>query len=255
MLGCDVEQFLFKNNVILPAEKTLPGHKYEPFHLGGNCSGHPDNIMAEIALVDPVAVENFSEQVSAAVDILKAYVGKDIDVMPIPTVMVPKDILSTSTCANEIGCDPDMDADGNEYRYNAKQLGTYRFAGFHIHFDVNPMIDNFHAAQICDCTIGIASIANGWDSNQGERRKFYGTPGRHRPKHYGIEYRMLSPAMLNHLDGLQEILNIVAPQLEAGDGPCIPLPYMYSEAVAQAIREEDVSMARALWDTIRAQIS
>lgn len=246
MLGCDFEGFVRINNRYVPAERVLKGGKNSPVTLAKGVVGHPDNVMAEAALAAPVEAKDFSKAVTNALECLKDYINPAAFIAE-SSHKFTSDWLDHSVHSKEVGCEPDFDTVGKIYRYGHKDLGLYRFAGFHIHFDTSVTIPPAYAAQVVDCTIGLASIAFEWDINQGRRRQFYGTAGRHRVKPYGIEYRTLSSNMLRHIQDAQPLIEKVADALENEVVEIMMLPQLMWDAAKEAIETEDVAMAKALW--------
>lgn len=111
--------------------------------------------------------------------------------------------------AHVIGCVEDHyawddDLAGRGYRrqaFTTKNFGTKRFAGFHIHVGYNHAeIPHHIAARFLDLYLGVPGLLR--EGKQGDRRLYYGKAGVYRPKDYGIEYRTLSSAVLERLDGV-----------------------------------------------------
>ena len=245
VVGGDFEGFVRLNGDWIPAERVLGGGKHSPITLGRGVVGHPDNVMAEFALQAPVPVNTFAERVKTAMSMLQEHI-EPAEFVARSSVKFNRNWLDDSKMSKEVGCEPDFDSVGNMYQYGPDTLGLYRYAGFHIHFDVADSMPPDYAVRVVDCTIGLASIALGWD-RQGMRRQFYGTAGRHRPKYYGVEYRTLSSNVLNHIDALQELLVPVCNALHTGNHPIVELPQIMWDPVRQAIDTEDVDLATTLW--------
>lgn len=250
MLGSDFEGFLRMDNAYIPAERVLKGDKDSPISISKGVVGHPDNVMAEAAIAAPVQPRDFAAAINDALYNLQRYI-EPATFHAEPSVKFTEDWLSKSEFAKEVGCEPDYDTFNEMYQYTADDLGLYRFAGFHIHFDVMDSIPSDYAARVVDCTVGLASVAFEWDSRQGRRRALYGTPGRHRPKSYGIEYRTLSSSMITHLDEAQPIIESTALALQAAEPNIMMLPQLMWDAVSEAIRTEDVGMAKVLWEEVK----
>lgn len=249
MLGTDFEGFIRMDGRYIPAERVLKGGKDSPITLSRGVVGHPDNVMAEAAIAAPVEPKDFAKAVLNARKSLEEYIHPALFV-PESSHKFAEEWLADSRYAEEVGCLPDMDTSGNTYKYKASDLGLYRYAGFHIHFDVSPTIDPSYAARVVDCTIGLASIAFGWDHRQGRRRSFYGTAGRHRVKPYGIEYRTLSSKFINNIQEAQPVIEAVADALENENVDILMLPQIMWDAARQAIEEEDTELANALWQQV-----
>lgn len=249
MLGCDFEGFVKINNRYVPAERVLKGGKNSPVTLSKGVVGHPDNVMAEAALAAPVETKNFSKAVLNAVECLKDYINPAAFVAE-ASHKFTSDWLDASINSKEVGCEPDFDTSGNQYQYGPVDLGLYRFAGFHIHFDTALAVPPDYAARVVDCTVGLASVAFEWDTRQGRRRQFYGTAGRHRVKPYGIEYRSLSSNFIRHVEEAQGVIEQVAEALENEQTDIMVLPQLMWDAAKEAIENEDVDMAKALWHEV-----
>lgn len=86
------------------------------------------------------------------------------------------------------GCDPDFSAwTGNAMKHKADDH-RLRSCGGHLHLGINEM-DPKLVGRILDLCLGVPSVLQDHDT---ERRKLYGRAGAHRPKPYGLEYRVLS---------------------------------------------------------------
>jgi len=245
VIGGDFEGFVRAASGWIPASDVLSGGKNNATSLSDDVVAHPDNVMAEFALAKPVPVHQFATRVRAAQELLQEAIAP-ATFHAVGSMEFSYDWLDSTPSSKEIGCEPDYDHNGNMYAYSPTDIGSSRFAGFHLHFDVNPAIPPELAVMLVDCTIGVASIATQIDTQQGKRRQFYGTAGRHRRKPYGIEYRTLSSNVLNHLDVLQGYLPPVAAALSSnGNDPLIALLNEHQLAV-QCINEEDIALARTL---------
>lgn len=253
MLGCDFEAFLYANNHPIPAERVLKGGKDNAQALARGVVAHSDNVMAEAALAAPVNPMNFGESVLHALDVLKKHISP-VELRPEASVKFTREWLDECALSGEVGCLPDLDTTGQQYQYSSDDLGLYRYAGFHIHFDVPRNVPHDYATRVVDCTIGLASIALGWDTHQGMRRQFYGTAGRHRVKPYGIEYRTLSSNMLNHIEEASDIIAAVGLGLENTKTRLMMLPQIMWDAAKVAIETEDRDMADTLWKEARGAI-
>jgi hypothetical protein len=116
--------------------------------------------------------------------------------------------------ARTFGCSPDFDGYqmGGENVGIAPEalvvpgLGEWRFCGGHVHLGYKHLLKSdmpdYVAAQWADVFLGLTLLAY---DRQGQRRQFYGTPGRYRPTSYGIEYRPLSTLWTFNPSGLEYV--------------------------------------------------
>jgi hypothetical protein len=166
---------------------------------GGNIQR--DNVAVEIA-TDPadsakMFVDNIRDTLTEAIKTLPEHT----EIIAAPSASFdPDQLLHPEAMA--FGCDPDFDA--WEIKENEKPCAvdnTFRSCGAHIHVgtdgkDENVFLLEFEGklqmVKVMDCIHGI--ISSVLDSNKEaiDRRQLYGKPGAHRPKEYGVEYRVLS---------------------------------------------------------------
>ena len=117
-------------------------------------------------------------------------------------------------------------------------------------------VPEFVVAALCDLQISVPMIARGYDT-QGERRRFYGSPGRFRPTPYGLEYRSLSnkwtfsdrSAMTAGLCALH-VMNTLARGEQEVRRIYNDMPW---EDVRRAIQTEDIALADSLRHYVRQQ--
>lgn len=203
-IGCDPEFFLRerKSGKLISAIPHVSGTKYEPMTLpkGGNIQR--DNVAVEVA-TDPASnmdmfVQNISNTLSEAVKTLP----KNTEIIAVPSAHFPEDQLQHPE-AKLFGCEPDYDAWSvsiNEPPAGASE-NTFRSCGAHIHVGTDGNDENAflldHQGKLLmvrtmDCIHGIISAVLDSSKEALDRRQLYGKPGAHRPKEYGVEYRVLS---------------------------------------------------------------
>jgi len=192
LVGADPELVVVdKNGKPTPCVGILPGSKEEPYE---NEFGliHEDNVLAEFTINPQDNEESFSQAFDDQIDALKALLaphGLSIEFKS-SIHFAPEDLNSEQ--ARTAGCDPDFNAWIPKMN-DAADLSetTLRTAAGHIHMDI-PYVDSdpllrIQAAKACDLLIGVPLSLI---SNDIERRTLYGGAGAHRPKPYGIEYRV-----------------------------------------------------------------
>lgn len=196
--------FRDKGNVIVPVCGLVGGTKETPIQFPlAQVAGYKyqeDNVTFEVNIPPCDSVAAFSAAIRRVRELsegLLAIKGLKPDYARSAVRFGAKDLQSEQ--AMTIGCDPDMCAYGGEddspisrEPFDIKQLGTWRFAGGHVHFgyDVEGLgIPHHVVARLIDACVYLPLINQ---DKQKTRRQFYGLAGLYRPKPYGIEYRTMS---------------------------------------------------------------
>jgi len=247
MIGYDVEFFLSNSRGYIPAERVLGGTKGRGMPIGKGVVAHPDNVMAEIASAAPFKAQDIIPRIQHDVDLLRQHVAP-VDVSIVPYINVSKQFLDSSELASEVGCDVDFRNGEQRDPITADVLGRSRYAGGHLHFDVNSDIAPDYAAAVCDIMLAVPCIAHG--EQQGGRRGTYGLAGLYRPKSYGVEYRTLSNYWVDMLIS-ESTPNIIAPEtfanliintskaLEEVRDEVLMLPAKYKDYATEIIETEN----------------
>jgi len=208
MIGADPEFFVQgPDGLPLPIVGLLGGDKENPIPVEG-WSGYAvqeDNVMAEYNIPPTNDPDAFADSIVRGQAFVLERVRRTVrhaTIYPGCSVLFPEIQLANAQ-AQLFGCSPDFDAyhmGAPLPRINPTALiqpdgSAWRFAGGHVHLgyraDITYEVPEFVVATLADLFIGLPMVAHGLD-NQGERRKWYGTPGRYRPTKYGVEYRTLS---------------------------------------------------------------
>jgi hypothetical protein len=204
-MGADPEFFVRRIDTGAPHPicGLLGGTKDRP-RMVGHYGLQEDNVMAEFNIPPVTDINLFSAHITSGrntvLSILNSEHGGIFEIDPAPSRLFPSFHLRSEQ-ANMFGCSPDFDAymlGAPNPRIQPLELerpeGSWRFCGGHIHIGyktVAPDLPEYVAAMFCDLFLGIGMVSNNFDK-QGERRRYYGTPGRFRPTPYGLEYRTLS---------------------------------------------------------------
>jgi hypothetical protein len=202
-IGCDPEFFLRerKSGKLISAIPHVTGTKHEPMRLplGGNIQR--DNVAVEVATDPADNMEKFVDNIACTLSEAIKTLPEDTEIVAIPSACFDKDQLDHPE-AMAFGCDPDFDA--WEVKENEKPYAldhTFRSCGAHIHVgtdgnDGNAFLLEFEGkiqmVKVMDCIHGIISTVLDSSKEAIDRRMLYGKPGAHRPKEYGVEYRVLS---------------------------------------------------------------
>ena len=192
-IGADVELFTYDGEgTLVPAFMYLDADKNNQMTVSDNLTVHHDNAMLEFG-VPPADAESSGLHDTvprAMVELDKFVTEKGLSLSAAAKAIIP-DNLIYHPAALEFGCNPDFDAWAADVSPQIEGLDAMRVAGGHIHLGVDDTSPAFIAdlVKMCDVTLGIFSIFTDEDDT---RYKFYGKPGRFRPKPYGVEYRVLS---------------------------------------------------------------
>lgn len=206
-LGLDPEFFLVDSKgTPVSAHDIVPGTKLEPHKLK-HCSVQADGTAVEFNTKPTKGRLTFARNIQDALDDLRGIIPKKYKFHFEPHVVYPKEYFDAlPDYAKILGCDPDYNALNHGAR-NKRPDGdatTMRTGSAHIHFGWREDADVRDPGHIWDCCQVVKnvdrvfqSVKFAWDRDT-EREKLYGKPGAFRPKHYGVEYRSLSNAWLNH---------------------------------------------------------
>jgi hypothetical protein len=202
-IGCDPEFFLRDRNTgrLISAIPYVKGTKECPMILprGGNIQR--DNVAVEFATDPAKSKDDFVKNIQATLEEVVKVLPADTEIVAVPSANFDEDQLDHPE-ALRFGCDPDFDA--WEIAENDPPCGidnTFRSCGAHIHVgtdgnDGNEFLLEFQGkldtVRVMDCFHGIVSTVLDCSKESIARRQLYGKPGAHRPKEYGVEYRVLS---------------------------------------------------------------
>jgi len=202
-IGCDPEFFLREreSGKLISAIPHVAGTKEEPQLLpkGGNIQR--DNVAVEVATDPADSLEAFISNIGATLSEAVKILPTGCEIIAIPSANFDKDQLEHPE-AQLFGCDPDYDA--WDVRENDKPCAvdnTFRSCGAHIHLGTDGQDENvflldfdgkLNTVKVMDCVHAIISTVLDSGQEAIDRRQLYGKPGAHRPKEYGVEYRVLS---------------------------------------------------------------
>lgn len=249
-IGADPELFIIneKTKKVVSAVGLIPGEKGNPWRSDDMPEGfglETDNILAEFN-IPPVKNEiNFVNNIVYMQEYIDKFVkskNPDLGIKCIASQTVPKSELQSDQ-AKLFGCDVDYNA--YTMKANPKPKGTstnLRSAGFHIHIGYeNPNVDTSLAlVKYMDAFLGIPSVVKDKDK---KRRSLYGKAGCFRLTDYGVEYRVLSSAMMSSTSKLSFIWKQLQKVMRAYRiGYALPS----IDLVQEAINSSDVELAKQL---------
>ena len=260
LTGFDPEVFAVdENGVVIPAFKYLPP-KEKPLVFDAVSGNHHQNIVfwdgfqAEFATKEPghchaYAVDNIRASLQRIFNEARKFNPKATlthkCVLDVPFEMMQE-------CTPEqagLGCSPSKNVYGETKHLeslNPSEL-PFRFAGCHIHYNTTatPNAENELMVKMLDAIAGVCSVAILAGMEDERRRKFYGLAGEYRLPKHGLEYRVLSSAILAHpilmiffLDFTRQIV---------GDAKRLSFAWQGSEAeTKEVINNLDVEQSKAI---------
>jgi hypothetical protein len=202
-IGCDPEFFLRERTggKLVSAIPFITGTKEQPQPLPAGGNIQRDNVAVEFATDPADSREAFVAHVEATMKAVAAVLPAHTELAAIPSASFAPEELQHPD-ALRFGCDPDYDA--WECRENDPPCAldsNFRSCGAHIHVGSTGADENtflldlegkLNMVKAMDCIHGVISTVLDASPEAVARRQLYGKPGSHRPKDYGVEYRVLS---------------------------------------------------------------
>lgn len=249
-IGADPELFIIneKTGKVVSSIGLIPGEKGDPWvgeDMPNGFGLETDNIVAEFNIPpvqDGVSFVNNIEYMKQYIDKFVKNINPDLGILCAASKSVDKSELN-SPQAKLFGCDVDFNAYTQEP--NPKPKGnrtTTRSCGFHIHvgYADNNIDTSLSLVKYMDAYLGLTSLL--YDTDK-KRRSLYGKAGCFRLTPYGVEYRVLSSAMMKDVPTLQFVWDQIAKMLNAyNHGKNLPP----EELVISAINESNVELAKKL---------
>lgn len=225
-IGCDPEFFLRqrKSGKMICAIPFIKGTKHSPEDLPSGAGNiQRDNVAVEFATNPATGPEDFVKKIQQTLMDVKNKIPKDCELIAEPAAHFTQDQLEHPE-AQEFGCSPDFNAwtiteNGAPYLEDL----TFRSCGAHIHIghqkgDKNEFLLNFDGKiqmiRAMDAVHGIIATVLDNSKNANARRQLYGKAGAHRPKDYGVEYRVLSNFWLKSPELVMLIYNLTKDVVE-----------------------------------------
>lgn len=197
LVGADPETFLFQEDKPVSAFGTVDGDKEKPLRVDRGAV-QVDGMALEFN-IDPASdEEEFVGNIKTVLSEMAKLVPQ-FRIVATPVAHFGADYLSKQPAkAVELGCNPDY----NAYTQGVNEIPDaaleFRTGAGHVHIgwtkDADPF-DYEHYGDCCaiirqlDVFLGIPSVLF---DQEAQRRQMYGRAGCFRPKHYGVEYRVLS---------------------------------------------------------------
>ena len=249
-VGADPELFIIneKTKKVVSAVGLIPGEKGNPWRSNDMPEGfglETDNILAEFNIPPVRDRLNFVNNIVYMQEYINKFVkniNPDLGILCIASKTVPVSELQSDQ-AKLFGCDVDYNA--YTMSANPKPKGTstnLRSAGLHIHVGYdNPNTDtSLTLVKYMDAFLGIPSVVKDKDKR---RRSLYGKAGCFRLTDYGVEYRVLSSAMMDSAAKLTFIWEQLQKAVKAYNiNYDLPDP----EKIQESINNSNVALAKQL---------
>lgn len=251
-IGADPELFIIneKTKKVVSSIGLIPGEKGNPYKAEDMPNGfglETDNILAEFNIPPVDTCVSFINNI----EYMKGYIDKfvksknpNLGILCTASRVVDASQLK-SRQAQLFGCDVDYNA--YTEAPNPKPEGSktnLRSAGFHIHigYKDNNIDTSLALVKYLDMYLGIPSVVKDKDKR---RRSLYGKAGSFRLTSYGVEYRVLSSAMMKDVASL----NFVWEQLSRAIWKCKEEDSLVDpETVKRVIDTSDLEEAKRIID-------
>lgn len=203
-IGADPEFLLFDpfSKSYVPSIGLLGGTKDKPLPIIKNKKEigkiQEDNVMGEFCVPVAKTANEFKTSINNILAQIQSNLPSGLCITREAAAYFDPNLLRHPQ-AKMVGCDPDFDA-WDVKRNPTPQIanGTLRTCGGHVHVGMPEIIgeterdkayDRVFFTRWLDLFLGVPSILLDTDTL---RKQFYGKAGAHRPKPYGVEYRVMS---------------------------------------------------------------
>ena len=273
-IGTDTELFLQRkvDNKFISAIPFIDGTKHEPKILKSKTGNiQRDNVAVEFATNPTIAKSrkkkgNFVDIIKTTINDVAEYIPEDCNLSMIASTDFNESELEDEE-AKIFGCDPDFNA--WTVSMNEPSTGvnlTFRSCGGHIHIgyvenSCNDFLLNFNGKietiKMMDCFHGIISVLLDKSKSSARRKELYGKAGAHRPKEYGVEYRVLSNYWLKspELVMLMENLTNDVLKLIRNNKHTKILKMIGNDVIVNTINNNDIKQAQIILDSIYKHLS
>lgn len=247
-IGSDPELFIINKNTgkVVSSIGLIPGEKGNAWRGDDMPAGfglETDNIVAEFNIPPVTNMQSFVNNIEYMKNYIKKFVSdknKDLGIKCSASELVDPEQLNSKQ-AKLFGCDVDYNAWTESA--NPKPEGNrtnLRSCGFHIHIGYDtPNIDtSLRLVKYLDTYLGLPSL---FMDNDTRRRSLYGKAGCFRLTSYGVEYRVLSSAMMRDERTLRIVWSYLSRAIREArnDGP-----YIDGETIQNIINNNNIELAK-----------
>lgn len=203
LIGCDPEIFVQDTSInqIISAHGLINGDKLNPewTEFGAH---QVDGMALEFNIIPARTLTEFLLHIDRTMKSLETKIKEknptlEFKITPVAD-FTPEYLETVPDEAKVLGCTPDFNAYTAKMNKTPNSERPMRTAAGHIHIGWTEEQDPFEAQHFYDCTqvtrqldACLFNLSYLWDKDQ-RRRTMYGAKGAFRPKHYGVEYRVLS---------------------------------------------------------------
>lgn len=203
LLGADPEFFIVDSSYqIINSYRLIKRNKKNPIKFK-DYKFFYDNVAIEANFTPAITKDDFIDKIDKMFAHLKKIVHPyNLSLQAYGEI---SDSEKSFDNANEIGCEPDLNAYNFSYnKIPTKEVKEHngRTIGGHIHIggmNNDAVLDPFLKpifVYMLDLFVGIPSVLLDHSAESYKRRKIFGKAGSYKSKKYGIEYRTLSPFWL-----------------------------------------------------------
>ncbi len=252
--GSDPEIFVVDDkDVVIPAFDVLPNKKNQLAYYGGGC--FYDGFQCEFTVQHGGCHAHFVDRIQAGLVTVINHVRKinpKAKLSWAPIVEIPKEIMDKAPDHGvELGCAPSLNAYGDPplqlIGITPREI-PFRFAGCHYHIG-----DTVHKGdavvrivKAIDTIAGVASVSALEGMEDPRRRQFYGKAGEYRTPSHGIEYRVMSSAILAHPILTHIFFDLIRCSAKIGADCLISYWSANHEETIHCINNLDVKLAREI---------
>ena len=212
MFGSDPEFFIVdKDGTPVSAHKFFPP-KNAPLCRGdGSAELFRDGYVLELNVQPRSCRQEFAGAIQRTLKEAQKHLPVGYSLRAVPSMKISrKDLVGAPDDVMLFGCDPSADAyTGEDKTINLNGMThLYRYAGGHLHYsDPSAWIKDRKSRDLCvkmlDLYLGVPFTFLFNSLDEFRRRRYYGQAGEYRFQKYpyggcGIEYRVLSPRVMNN---------------------------------------------------------
>lgn len=273
-IGTDTELFLQRRSdgKFISAIPFIEGTKHNPTILKSKTGNiQHDNVAVEFAT--DIAMSKPTKNKKTFVDMIKTtlsdvveYIPEDHDLSMIASTDFEESELDSEE-AKRFGCEPDFNAWTVDVNEPPQSDGlTFRSCGGHIHVghikgSGNSFLLEFEGRldtiKMMDCFHGVISVLLDTSKSSARRKELYGKAGAHRPKEYGVEYRVLSnywlksPELVMLMESLtSDILGLIRENKHEEI-----LKMIGDDVVVSTINDNNIKEAQVILDSLTKYLS
>ena len=253
--GSDPELCLFdkEKNRIVSSIPVLKRDKNNPIDLGKGIRMYFDNVLVETSFPPTETKEKFISELKYVLTKMHKFLGNRYQLIPKAAHFYDNEELKDEK-AWEAGCDPNFDFWEERINTPIEFTNNLRTGSCHFHVGNEKLteLETRHTAlKLMDIFLGCSSVIFDKDKSSKTRRVYYGASGEFRPTYYGLEYRVISPYVLNSPKLMELSLDLIDYSLSNLEN---------GEKIIKSIKPEEVKTAinkcnKKLAEKILSQVS